>query len=51
MQSTFMHKLILSIFAGFAAACLIQFYKVFVKGADEAVNKGYNNRVGISTSR
>ena len=41
MQATFFQKVILCAFAGFAAACLIQWGKVFVEGADDALNKGY----------
>ncbi len=51
MQTTFGQKLILTIVAGFAFACLIQFYKHFIIGADESINKGYNNRYGISSDR
>ena len=29
--------------AGFAAACLIQWAKVFVEGADKALNGGYEH--------
>ncbi len=48
MQHTFIHKLLLSILAGLALASLVQFYKVFVIGADRALNEGNNNRYGIS---
>jgi hypothetical protein len=30
--------------AGFLAASLVQWGKVFVEGADDALNKGYNTR-------
>jgi len=50
MRTTFMHKVILTVLAGFLAAGLIEFYKTFVSGADEAINGGYNNRAGISNS-
>lgn len=30
--------------AGFLAACLIQWGKVFIEGADDALNKGYQTR-------
>lgn len=29
--------------AGFLAACLIQWGKIFVQGADDALNKGYGH--------
>ncbi len=48
---TFSQKLILCILAGFAAACLIQFYRVFVLQADESINKGYRSNYGISSDR
>jgi hypothetical protein len=51
LHLTFMHKLILCIVAGFCAAGLFEFYKNFIVGADEAVNGGYNERVGISAKR
>lgn len=51
MQATFIHKLIIAIVAGFAVACLIQFYHYFIIKADESLNKGYNNRYGISSDR
>lgn len=30
--------------AGFFAACLLQWGKIFVTGADDALNAGYNQR-------
>ncbi len=36
-----MQKVILCAFAGFCAACLIQWGKIFVEGADESLNGGY----------
>lgn len=44
MHATFTQKVILCMVAGFLAACLIQWGKVFVEGADDALNKGYNHR-------
>lgn len=41
MGSTFFQKLLLCIIAAFFAACLIQWGKVFVIGADDALNGGY----------
>jgi len=37
--------------AGFAAACLIEFYKNIIIAGDQAVNGGYHNRAGISTDK
>jgi len=41
VQTTFFQKVIICAFAGFLAAALIQWAKVFVEGADDALNKGY----------
>ena len=41
MHSTFIQKVLLCLIAGFLAACLIQWGKVFVEGADDALNGGY----------
>jgi hypothetical protein len=51
MEATFWQKLVVTILAGFFAACLIEFYKHFIQGADDAINKGYNARSGISSNR
>jgi hypothetical protein len=44
VQATFFQKVILCALAGFAAACLIQWGKLFVEGADKALNGGYEHR-------
>jgi hypothetical protein len=41
MQTTFLQKIFLCMIAGFFAACLVQWGKVFVEGADDSLNKGY----------
>ena len=41
MHSTFFQKVLICMVAGFFAACLIQWGKVFVEGADDALNGGY----------
>jgi hypothetical protein len=41
MHATFLQKVIICAVAGFLAACLIQWGKVFVEGADDALNAGY----------
>ena len=43
MHSTFTQKVIICAVLGFLAACLIQWGKVFVQGADDALNKGYKH--------
>jgi hypothetical protein len=44
MRSTFFQKVILCAIAAFLAAALIQWGKVFIEGADDALNKGYKHR-------
>ena len=44
MHATFIQKVIICAVAGFVAASLIQWAKVFVEGADEALNGGYQHR-------
>ncbi len=41
MRNTFTHKVLICLVAGFFAACLIQWGKVFVDGADDALNGSY----------
>ncbi|MEO6871753.1 MAG: hypothetical protein ABI233_05980 [Chthoniobacterales bacterium] len=41
MHSTFFQKVLLCMIASFFAACLIQWGKVFVEGADDALNGSY----------
>ena len=43
MHATFFQKVIICMIAGFFAACLVQWGKVFVTGADDALNAGYKN--------
>jgi hypothetical protein len=50
MQTGFMGKIVLVIIAGFAMACLIQFYRTFIQGADEALQSGMKNRGVIEGS-
>lgn len=35
--------------AGFLAACLVEWGKVFVQGADDALNKGYKHTTAATT--
>lgn len=48
MHATFFQKLLLAMIAAFAFACLIEFYKTFIIGADQALNGGYKTSHGIS---
>jgi hypothetical protein len=51
VQATFFQKVILCAFAGFLAACLIQWAKVFVEGADDALNKGYAHHAVLDSGK
>jgi hypothetical protein len=44
MHATFMQKVILCAVLGFLAAALVEWGKVFVEGADDALNGGYKTR-------
>ena len=44
VHATFFQKVILCALAGFLAASILQWAKVFVEGADDALNKGYKHR-------
>ncbi|CAN5617173.1 hypothetical protein BH20VER1_BH20VER1_25080 [soil metagenome] len=50
MQATFFQKVILCAVAGFFAASLIQWGKMFVTGADEALNAGYKKTAPATLS-
>ena len=41
MHATFFQKVILCMIAGFLAAALVEWGRVFVTGADDALNGGY----------
>ncbi len=43
VQATFIQKVIICAVLGFLAACLLQWGKVFVNGADDALNGGYKH--------
>jgi hypothetical protein len=49
VQATFVQKVLICAFAGFLAAALIQWAKVFVEGADDALNKGYQHHSVMSS--
>src|SRR5437667_128425 len=51
MHATFIQKVLICVVAGFAAACLIQWAKVFVEGADKALNGGYEHRTVMGTEK
>ncbi len=41
MRATFVQKVLICMVAAFFAACLIQWGKMFVEGADDALNGDY----------
>jgi hypothetical protein len=44
MHGTFGQKVILCMIAAFLAAALFEWGKLFIEGADDALNKGYKHR-------
>ena len=49
MRATFFQKVILCAILGFLAAALLEWGKMFVTGADDALNKGYKHTApGVS---
>lgn len=51
VHSTFFQKVIICAVAGLAAAGLIEWAKVFVEGADKALNGGYEHRTVMGTEK
>jgi hypothetical protein len=51
VQATFFQKVLICAFAALLAAGLIEWGKVFVEGADDALNKGYQHRSVIDSSK
>jgi hypothetical protein len=49
VHATFFQKVIICAVAGFLAASVIQWAKVFVEGADDALNKGYEHHAVMSS--
>jgi hypothetical protein len=43
MRATFFQKVLICAIAGFLAAALLEWGKMFVTGADDALNKGYKH--------
>ena len=50
MRSTFLQKVLICMIAAFFAACLIQWGKIFVEGADDALNAGYKKKDATSVT-
>jgi hypothetical protein len=51
VHATFFQKVLICAFAGFLAASLVEWAKVFVEGADDALNKGYKHRAVLDTGK
>jgi hypothetical protein len=51
MHATFFQKVIICAVAALAAAGLIEWAKVFVEGADKALNGGYEHRTVMGTEK
>ena len=51
MHATFFQKILLTIVAGFFAACVVEFYMKIIVEGDRAVNGGYSNPHGISNGQ
>ena len=49
VHATFSQKVILCAIAAFFAAALIEWGKVFVEGADDALNKGYQHHAVVGS--
>ena len=47
MHATFIQKVLICAVIGASAAGLIEWYKVFVEGADHALNGKYKNKYSI----
>ena len=51
VHATFFQKVLICAFAGFLAASLVEWARVFVEGADDALNKGYKHRAVLDTTK
>ena len=51
VHATFFQKVIICAVAALAAAGLIEWAKVFVEGADKALNGGYEHRTVMGTEK
>jgi TctA family transporter len=51
VHATFIQKVLSCMFAGFLAASLYQWGKVFIEGADDALNKGYEHHSVMGPSK
>jgi hypothetical protein len=51
VHATFIQKVLICMFAAFLAASLVQWAKVFVEGADDALNKGFKHRAVMGSDK
>jgi hypothetical protein len=51
VHATFFQKVLICAFAAFLAASLVEWAKVFVEGADDALNKGYKHRAVLDPNK
>ena len=51
VHATFFQKVLICAFTGFLAASLVEWAKVFVEGADDALNKGYKHHAVLDTTK
>jgi hypothetical protein len=51
VHATFFQKVLICAFAGFLAASLVEWARVFVEGADDALNKGYKHRAVLDPNK
>ena len=50
-QATFLQKVVLSLVAGAVLGGLVEFYKTFIAGADEALNGNRPNKYSVQGKR
>jgi hypothetical protein len=51
MHGTFTQKVMLCMIAAFLAASLFEWGKLFVEGADDALNGAYKSKAPVATTR
>jgi hypothetical protein len=51
MHATFLQKVIICAVGGFLAAGLFEWGRVFIEGADDALNKGYKHHAVMDPHR
>ncbi len=51
MHATFFQKVLICASVAFLAASLVEWARVFVEGADDALNKGYKHRAVLDPGK